>query len=140
MPAGLSLHMSVKQTAKAVNRIFSPEYLRPRHDICNQRIKGAVHSVVNVDVGTCLGNVRQHRRLSAAHHDHRYLNDINQKNYLELLENLDLPVNLLPLLKNYYYNTALKSLLLLLFISCSFQNIGKIITIEYTRIIFLESN
>lgn len=30
--------------------------------------------------------------------------DINQKNYLELLENLGLPANLLPLLKNYYYN------------------------------------
>lgn len=32
--------------------------------------------------------------------------DINQKNYLELLENLDLPADLLPLLKNYYYNIS----------------------------------
>ncbi len=30
--------------------------------------------------------------------------DINRKNYLELLEKLDIPSNLLPLLKNYYYN------------------------------------
>lgn len=32
--------------------------------------------------------------------------EINQRNYLELLENLDLPADLLPLLKNYYYNIA----------------------------------
>ncbi len=30
--------------------------------------------------------------------------DINQKNYLELLEKLDIPPDLHPLLKNYYYN------------------------------------
>ncbi len=33
--------------------------------------------------------------------------DINQKNYLELLKNLDIPADLLPLMKNYYYNIAL---------------------------------
>jgi len=32
--------------------------------------------------------------------------DINQQNYLELLENLDLPADRIPLLKNYYYNIA----------------------------------
>ncbi len=33
--------------------------------------------------------------------------DINQKNYLELLKDLDIPADLLPLMKNYYYNIAL---------------------------------
>jgi len=33
--------------------------------------------------------------------------DINQKNYLELFKNLDIPADLLPLMKNYYYNIAL---------------------------------
>ncbi len=32
--------------------------------------------------------------------------DISQKNFLELLENLDLPADRIPLLKNYYYNIA----------------------------------
>ncbi len=33
--------------------------------------------------------------------------DINQENYLELLKNLDIPADLLPLMKNYYYNISL---------------------------------
>lgn len=34
-----------------------------------------------------------------------YIN-INQKNYLKLLEKLDIPAKLLPILENYYYNIA----------------------------------
>lgn len=35
--------------------------------------------------------------------------DINPKNYLTLLEKLDIPANLLPILENYYYNIAFVS-------------------------------
>lgn len=35
--------------------------------------------------------------------------DINQKNYFKLLEKLDVPTELLPILKNYYYNIAFVS-------------------------------
>lgn len=31
---------------------------------------------------------------------------INQKNYLTLLDTLNIPANLLPILENYYYNIA----------------------------------